>query len=250
MLTTSGLAEIAALVGEPARAAMLVALMDGRALTAGELAAAGGVTPQTASAHLARLSQAGLLALERQGRHRYHRLASAAVAQMLEGMMSVAAAGHDAQRPRRRTGPRDQAMRNARTCYDHLAGRIAVAMADSLVERGFVELSPDGGAVTASGRTFLGTIGVDLDAAGARATGKRLFCRPCLDWSERRPHVAGAVGAAMLSAFLSQGWMRRMAGSRAGQVTPEGERRLGQAFGPEAWATEVAPGARRMGSGR
>jgi DNA-binding transcriptional ArsR family regulator len=245
MVTTSGLAEIAALAGDPARAAMLVALMDGRALTAGELAGVAGITPQTASGHLARLVAAGLLALERQGRHRYHRLAAPAVAQMVEGMMAVAAGARDARRRPPRTGPADEAMRQARSCYDHLAGRLAVAIADRLVERGHVELSPDGGAVTAAGAAFLATIGVDLDQAAARARGKRLFCRPCLDWSERRPHLAGAIGAALLDALLGQGWLRRTAGSRAIQITPGGAQRLEQAFGWGALPrADLAPPAR------
>jgi DNA-binding transcriptional ArsR family regulator len=237
MLTTSTLAETAALVGDPARANMLTALMDGRALTAAELARAAGVTPQTASGHLARLTEAGLLAMERQGRHRYHRLASPLVAQMVESIMAVAADLGDAGAGRRTTptvvGPRDQALRRARTCYNHLAGQVAVAMADRMVERGQVDLSPDGGAVTEDGATFLRGLGVDLDAATARASrrgGGRVFCRPCLDWSERRPHIAGAVGAALCQTCLSRGWLRRLDGTRAVRVTPAGQIALGRAF--------------------
>lgn len=237
MLTTSGLAETAALVGDPARANMLLALMDGRALTATELAGAGGVTPQTASAHLARMTQAGLLTVERQGRHRYHRLASITIARMLEGIMAVAATpAFPGRRPR--TGPRDQAMRRARTCYDHLAGQIAVAMADRMLERGQVELSPDGGVLTEKGAAFLNTIGVDLNNSVTRTKRKGRFCRPCLDWSERRLHIAGTVGAAMLSACFVNGWLRRIDGSRAVTVTPAGRLALDQAFAfeSELWA--------------
>lgn len=239
MLTTSGLAETAALVGDPARANMLVALMDGRALTATELAAAAGVTPQTASAHLARMTTAGLLTVERQGRHRYHRLASRSIAHMLEGIMAVAATPHGTVRARR-TGPKDRAMRHARTCYDHLAGQLAVTMADRMVERGHVEWSQDGGIVTERGSSFLLTIGVDLDPATARARRTRVFCRPCLDWSERRPHIAGAVGAALLSACFSQDWLRRTHGSRVVTVTPRGRRGLDDAFAFDQalWAGE------------
>jgi DNA-binding transcriptional ArsR family regulator len=233
MLTTSGLSRTAALIGDPARANMLLALMDGRALTATELAMAGGITPQTASAHLAQLTQAGLLAVERQGRHRYHRLASPTIAQMLESMMAVAATPPDA-RLRPRTGPRDRALRHARTCYDHLAGQVAVAIADRMAERGHVELSPDGGALTESGTTFLRGIGADIDAAATRPSRKRLFCRPCLDWSERRPHIAGTVGAAILSACLTQGWLRRIDSSRAVTVTPGGRQALDRAFAFDA----------------
>lgn len=237
MLTTSMFAETAALVGDPARANMLAALMDGRALTAKELAYAAGITPPTASGHLAQLTRAGLLAMERQGRHRYHRLASPAVAQMLESIMSVAAGGVGAHevRPRVRavTGPRETALREARTCYDHLAGRVAVAIADRMAERGQIDLSPDGGALTDKGTALLRNLGVDLDAAAARATrrgGGRVFCRPCLDWSERRSHIAGAVGAALCACCFKQGWLRRLRDTRAVAITPAGQLALAKAF--------------------
>lgn len=232
MLSTSAFAETAALVGDPTRAGMLAALMDGRALTARELAEVAGVSAQTASGHLARLTAAGLLAMERQGRHRYHRLASPAVAHMLESIMSVAAAGLVGEGRTRsvRVGPRDAALRRARTCYDHLAGQLAVAIADRMTERGQIELSPDGGTVTEDGMRFLGGLGVDLDAALARAgrRGGRVFCRPCLDWSERRPHIAGALGAALCTACFAKGWMHRIGGSRAVAVTPKGQAVLGE----------------------
>jgi DNA-binding transcriptional ArsR family regulator len=237
MPSTSMFAETAALVGDPARANMLAALMDGRALTAKELAHTAGITPQTASGHLAQLTQAGLLAMERQGRHRYHRLASPTVAHMLESIMAVASdlagAGEARRRVPARTGPREQALREARTCYDHLAGRIAVAMADQMVERGQIDLSPDGGALTADGAAFLRNLGVDLDAATAKAGrrgGGRVFCRPCLDWSERRSHIAGAVGAALCESCFTQGWFRRLQGTRAVAITPAGCMALGKAF--------------------
>jgi DNA-binding transcriptional ArsR family regulator len=236
VLTTSAFAETAALVGDLARASMLSALMDGRALTATELANTAGIAPQTASAHLARLTEAGLIAMERQGRHRYHRLASPAVAQMLESIMSVAVDLGSPERIRRRatpaTGPRDKALRYARTCYDHLAGELAVAMADRMAERGQLDLSADGGSLTDEGTAFLRELGVDLDQAlaGAARRGGRVFCRPCLDWSERRPHIAGALGAALCECCLTQGWLRRLEGGRAVAVTPTGHAVLGAAF--------------------
>jgi DNA-binding transcriptional ArsR family regulator len=234
MPTISAVAEIAALVGDPARAAMLAALMGGRAFTARELADVAGVAPPTASGHLARLTDAGLIAMQRQGRRHYHRLASPTVAQMLESVMAVAALrdgpGADAQRARRLRGPREESERWLRTCYDHLAGRIAVAIADRLVERGAIELSADGGAVTAKGVALLSELGVDLDAAGRAARRGRIFCRPCLDWSERRPHIAGAVGAALCQTCLAKGWTRPLGGGRALAVTPAGETALRRTF--------------------
>jgi DNA-binding transcriptional ArsR family regulator len=237
MLSTSAFAETAALVGDPARANMLTALMDGRALTAAELAQTAGITPQTASGHLAQLTEAGLLSMERQGRHRYHRLASPAIAHMLESIMSVAAdlGGSESARHKARivVGPRDKALRQARTCYDHLAGQIAVAMTDRMVERGQIDLSPDGGVLTDDGAAFLRRLGVDLDTAtvwASRRGGGRMFCRPCLDWSERRSHIAGAVGAALCVNCFAQGWIRRMDGTRAVAVTPAGQLALSRAF--------------------
>jgi DNA-binding transcriptional ArsR family regulator len=237
MLTTSAFAATAALVGDPARANMLAALMDGRALTAMELARAAGITPQTASGHLARLTEAGLLVMAQQGRHRYHRLASRTVAQMLESIMSVAAehAGVPGGGLRRSiiVGPRDAALRRARTCYDHLAGRLAVAIADSLVERAQIELSDDGGVLTDDGAHFLRDLGVDLGAVparGAQRPGGRMFCRPCLDWSERRPHIAGLLGGALCRTCFAQGWLRRIEGARAVAITPAGRMALKRAF--------------------
>jgi DNA-binding transcriptional ArsR family regulator len=230
MTTTNRVAEIGALVGEPARAAMLAALTDGRALTASELSYAARITPQTASSHLARLVGAGLLAVEKQGRHRYHRLASAAVAHMLEGIMQIASEGEGLRRPR--TGPRDEAMRLARSCYDHLAGRLAVAIAEAMVERHVIEFEDDGGLVTESGQRFLDGIGIALPApaAGGRRSARPL-CRPCLDWSERRAHVAGQLGAALCRHSLDQAWFRRLPETRALAVTPKGRLALHKHFG-------------------
>lgn len=227
MTKTAALAEIATAAGDPARAGMLNALMDGRALTAAELARVAGITAQTASGHLARLTVAGLLTVKQQGRHRYHRLASPAVARMLESIMEVAA---DAQ-PRRKAfvGPRDAAMRAGRTCYDHLAGTLGVAIADAMVTRGHIELASDAGIVTETGIALLQRIGIDLETPGRRTS--RLLCRPCLDWSERRPHLAGVVGAALCTHCLDAGWIRRVEGTRAVKVTPKGKRNFREIFG-------------------
>lgn len=211
MFNTSALAETAALVGDPTRASMLMALMDGRALTASELARAAGVTPQTASGHLARLGAAGLVAMQRQGRHHYHRLASPAVARMLEGIIEVSQDAVCGSRRAVVTGPRDAAMRAARTCYDHLAGRLGVRLADGLVGRGYIELSPEGGAVTEPGLAFFREFGVDLGAGpgvdpGAVALVQARFL-PSLSRLERaaaacRRHAWRGAGGALLRARL------------------------------------------------
>jgi DNA-binding transcriptional ArsR family regulator len=229
MFGTSAVAATAALIGDPARASTLLTLMDGRALTAGELARAAGVTPQTASAHLARMSAAGLLAAHRQGRHHYHRLASPAVAQMIESLIAVSQ--RDAAGSCRAvvTGPRDKALRAARTCYDHLAGQLGVALADALVGLGCLELSPEGGAVTEAGLAFFRDFGVELGAAPRG--GSRVFCRPCLDWSERRLHVGGVLGAALAARCFALDWIRRGDGSRAVSLTRTGERGFRETFG-------------------
>lgn len=234
------IAEIAALIGDPARANILTALLDGRALTATELAFCAHVSPQTTSGHLGKLTEAGLLQVERQGRHRYYRLASARVAQMLEGIMVVAA-----ETPRRFV-PRvhmDVPLRTARTCYDHLAGRLGVALADSLARDGHVVLSDEGGEVTETGLRFLREFGLALDELARR---KRVFCRPCLDWSERRPHIAGAVGAGLAACCLELGWVRRNRASRVVTITPAGHEGFARVFGFDLRLAEG--GTRRTGT--
>ncbi|HXT09069.1 MAG TPA: winged helix-turn-helix domain-containing protein [Roseiarcus sp.] len=239
MSNLAAAAEIAALVADPARMNMLCALMSGRALTAGELARAAGVTPQTASGHLARLKMAGLVVAERHGRSRYHRLGAASVAGMLESIMAVAAVNGEALGKRLVVGPRDKALRLARTCYDHLAGKVAVDIADRMTKRGYVDLAPDSGVVTKEGMTFLRSrLGIDAAMLGIadRGRSRRIFCKPCLDWSERRPHIAGAVGAAICSACFGHGWIRRLDGVRAVAVTTGGRVAMREIFD-----FEVAP---------
>jgi DNA-binding transcriptional ArsR family regulator len=222
--TGPDIALVAALLGDPARANMLTALTDGRALTAGELARHAGVTPQTASSHLAKLQAGGLITAQRQGRHGYFRLADPDVAQVLEGLMGLAArAGHS----RLRTGPREPALRQARVCYDHLAGDAGVALLDSLVARKLV-LSQDGGlALSARGEAFLREFGIDPDSL--RGT-RRPVCKACLDWSVRRSHMAGTLGAALLERFYALRWARREPDSRVVAFSPRGRAAFEKTF--------------------
>jgi DNA-binding transcriptional ArsR family regulator len=218
------IAEVAALVGDPARANILCELLGGRALTATELALAAGVTPQTTSGHLGKLLAARLLVLMKQGRHRYYRLAGPHVGQMLETIMNVALSGPPRFQPKSRL---DEKMRHARTCYDHLAGRLGVGLADRLIERELVILGEEAGEVTPVGADFLSKLGVDLSGARAR---RRIFCRPCVDWTERRPHIGGAVGAALASRCFELKWIERPRDSRAVTITPAGRRGLTDVF--------------------
>lgn len=237
MVSAANLAEVAALVGDPARANMLVALLDGQALTAGELAFFARVTPSTASAHLARLVDAQILSVAAQGRHRYFRLASPLVARMLEGISLVSTL----KPPGRYRPPsaRDDALCLARTCYDHLAGRLGVAIAGALVARGHVVLDDDGGVVTESGAVLLARLGIDMTALQRRRGGA--FCRPCMDWSERRPHLAGAVGAGIAACLLEAGWIERMRDTRAVRIPPRGRLFLEETFGIDLAAERIPP---------
>ncbi|WP_224003421.1 helix-turn-helix transcriptional regulator [Aureimonas sp. SA4125] len=233
--TGSTIAETAFLMGDPARANMLAALMSGTALTAGELAAHAGVTPQTASGHLTRLTEGRLVTVERQGRHRYFRLASPEVARALEGLMALS--GSSGMKPSRPRGPRDAAMRLARSCYDHLAGRLGVAIADALERRGFVDLDDGIGIVSGEGRRFLCDFGIDVDALSGA---KRPLCRTCLDWSERRPHLSGRLGAAILERTVELGWLARVPKSRTLRISGAGEKGFAETFRCEPVWLETA----------
>jgi DNA-binding transcriptional ArsR family regulator len=218
MITGTMIAEIAALAGDPARANILSALLDGRAMTATELAYAARVTPQTASAHLGKLAEAGLITATPSGRHRYFRLASPKVAQMIESLGALALDNRPRFRPLSREAA---ALRDARMCYDHIAGRLGVAIADAMTRRGLIVLEDEGGHLTEAGTRFLKDLGIDLFVAAKR---RRRHCRACLDWTERRPHIGGAIGAALAEHWLALGWITREKASRAVRLTPAGER--------------------------
>ncbi|PSJ60191.1 ArsR/SmtB family transcription factor [Pseudaminobacter soli (ex Li et al. 2025)] len=218
------IARIANLVGDPARANMLTALMDGGALTASELALEAGVTVQTASSHLSKLMEGGLLSLAAQGRHRYYGLANAQVASMLESIMGVAeAAGPQRVRP----GPRDATMREARICYDHLAGDQAVAMLDGFLARNILTRDGDRIAMGEVGPSFFRAIGIEPDTL---KKSRRPLCRACLDWSVRRSHLAGSLGAAIFDKIVAERWARREANSRAVVFSPTGRRAFEKTF--------------------
>jgi DNA-binding transcriptional ArsR family regulator len=226
MVAAANMVEVAALVGDTARATMLAALMGGQSLTSSELAGLACISRPTASEHLAKMVNARLLNVTQKRRNRYYRIASPLVARMLESIKAVAALEMPARyRPR---SARDDAMRFARTCYDHLAGQLGVAIADALSARRFVILGEDGGALTPAGARFLTAFGIEVQSNNA---GRRIFCRACLDWSERRYHIAGFVGAEIWKRTQDLGWVTQQHGERAVQVTPAGRRGLCDTIG-------------------
>lgn len=210
------IARIAALIGDPARANMLTALMSGRALTAAELATEAGITKATASTHLAKLTQAGLIRQRPQGRHKYFTLGSDDIAATLESLMGLAAGtGHMRTRP----GPKDAAFRQARICYNHLAGDLGVQLFESLRHQHHLTVQDDTIGLTPTGATFAQEFGIDMTTLQAK---RAPLCRPCLDWSERRTHLAGSLGRAILSEILRRNWAYRQDGSRVIAFTPKG----------------------------
>jgi DNA-binding transcriptional ArsR family regulator len=215
---------VGALLGDPARMHMLTALMGGQALTAGELAREAGVTPQTASSHLGKLADGRLITPRKQGRCVYYALANEAVAELMEQLGGLAsAAGHRRTRP----GPRDLAMRRARVCYDHLAGELAVAMLDSLLRRQMIEDRAGSLSLSGGGAAFMRAFGVPVEALSA---GRRPLCKACLDWSERRSHLAGALGKALLERIYARGWARRIEGGRVVAFSAPGLAEFERAF--------------------
>jgi DNA-binding transcriptional ArsR family regulator len=217
---------LAGLLADPSRAAFCEALLDGRAWTAGELARHAGIAPSTASAHLTLLVDGGVLVDERQGRHRYVRLADPAIAALIEDL-----AAHGSAKPLPPKGLREasraKAIARARTCYDHFAGRLGVAVCDALLGHGHLSDSA-GFAFTDKGLAWLSHLDIDV---GALSKTKRPFARPCLDWTERRPHLAGAAGAALCTQAFSRGWVERIGGGRAIRVTALGRESFGTELG-------------------
>jgi len=234
MRTEPNIAATAALIGDPARAAILLALADGRALPAGELATFAGLSSSAASAHLSKLVEGGLLALECAGRHRYYRFAGPDVATALEGLALIAA-----RQPGRGVimhSPQARALRHARSCYDHLAGELGVAIAYALKDRGLIAPAGQGKRVdvTKAGAAWLKAVfGIELSSLKPGRHG--LACK-CLDWTERRHHLAGPLGARLFQRCCELGWLKRMAGSRAVQLTPKGRKRLRAELGIGAQA--------------
>ncbi|MCM8553580.1 helix-turn-helix transcriptional regulator [Streptomyces sp. STCH 565 A] len=226
-----GLARLAALIADETRAACLLALLDGRAWTAGELARHSGVAASTASEHLGKLVAGGLLTEERQGRHRYVRLADERVAQLVEDLAAQVAPEAVGRRPRTlRAASTGSALARGRTCYDHLAGRLGIALTDALTGRGLLR-QDTGFALTDAGLGWFEAAGIAL-----RPTGRRPLARACLDWTERRPHLAGVAGAALCRHALDTGWCVRIGSGRAVKVTEAGERALSELLGIEAAA--------------
>lgn len=217
------IARIATLIGDRARADVLTALMADRALTATELADIAGVTKQTISAHLAKLLEAGLIAVDQQGRHRYFRLADQDVAHLLETLMGVA---FRTGAVRLRSSPREPALRKARVCYDHLAGELAVAAFEAMLRDRLFSAGPTLLQLNETGRAWFASLGIDT----AQLNGRRSLCRSCLDWSERRHHLAGALGSALLERIFALGWAKRAADTRVVLFTASGEQAFRACF--------------------
>jgi len=235
MVAAANMVEVAALVGDTARATMLAALMGGQSLTGSELAFLARISRATASEHLAKLVEARLITVTKRRRFNYYRIASPLVAAMLESIKAVAAIEVPPRyQPR---SARDDALRFARSCYNHLAGQLGVAIADALIAKGHVVLGDDGGEVTEAGKTFLVDFGADLTS---KQRAGRVFCRPCLDWSERRYHLAGVVGTAIWRQLLELGWLMRGPDTRVLQVTAAGRTGLLETFGVDVTRPDPA----------
>jgi DNA-binding transcriptional ArsR family regulator len=227
MFDDADLAAVAQVLGEPHRAQFMLALLAGDELPAGELASRAGASSSLASAHLTRLLQAGLITARSRGRQRYYRITDRRVADAIEALLTIAP-----KRPAKslKASKHGDAIRHARTCYDHLAGRLGIALIDGLERTRTLEPSDSGWQLTPSGEQSLTRLGIDLDQLRG---GRRALIRPCLDWTERRPHLAGALGAALDDHMFELRWIERLPNTRAVRITPAGRRRLNAAFALE-----------------
>lgn len=219
------IAKISALIGEPARAKMLLALLCGKALTATELALEAEITAQTASSHLAKLLESQLLVVQKQGRHKYFQLAGIDVADFLEALLNISA---KVEQSKVQTGPKDPELRKARICYDHLAGALGVALLDALKRQQYIAMHDNELSLTAAGTDFFNDKGVNLEELSKR---RRPLCKNCLDWSERRHHLAGCLGQWILDDILSKGWAKRQPDSRVLFFNDKGHRQLIKNYG-------------------
>jgi len=225
MDTEEQFGQMASLLGEPARAKILWTLLDGKAFTATELALRAEVSPQSASMHLGKLVQAGWLSVEHQGRHRYYQLATREVAYAIEAIASLLPAD---QRYPVAAPLSNGHIKYCRSCYDHLAGRAGVAVTDAMLRKNLLQLTDDRFEVTGAGMKWLAALEIDAEELKSL---RRAFARPCLDWSERRHHLAGSLGAALLEKMLADDWLRRVRHSRAIVVTAKGEKKFSQLLG-------------------
>jgi DNA-binding transcriptional ArsR family regulator len=224
MNVETSLEHVAGLIGDPARAAMLVGLLGGRPLTAGELSMIAGVSAQNASGHLNKLRQANLISIKVQGRHRYYRLANPDVAHALESLAAISS------RPRfiGRESPELSQIRISRTCYDHLAGRVATEITAALLREGCLKANDRDFAITSGGKFFLARLGIETAALQNQ---RRALARRCLDWTERKPHISGALGAALLLRFRELTWIAPIRNSRAVRITAAGQEQIAKQFG-------------------
>ncbi|KFM94449.1 winged helix-turn-helix domain-containing protein [Paenibacillus macerans] len=226
-IVNTNVALIASMVSDASRSAILNALMDGRFHAAGELARMAGIQPQTASFHLAKMVDAGLIAVEKQGRHRYYGIRNPEVAQVMESLLSIAP---PVKIKSLRQSAEEQALRKARTCYDHLAGNLGVSLTQSLVREGILLEGENGFEVTKNGEAFFENFQIDLNRVKRK---RRSFSHKCLDWSERRHHLAGALGHALLDRLLELNWVQRLPNTRAVKITPQGKAGLKETFALE-----------------
>ncbi|MGQ3479487.1 ArsR/SmtB family transcription factor [Paenibacillus sp. TY11] len=227
MSTKSNVAMIASLVSEPSRAAILIALLDGRFHTASELAHMAGIKPQTASFHLSKMTEAQIVTVEKQGRHRYYGIQNSEVARVMESLLSIAP---PVQIKSFKQASEDEAIRLARTCYDHIAGHLGVQIMSFFIQKGILSEDQDGLHVTEKGETFFADLQMDLKQMRQK---RRSFSHKCLDWSERRHHLAGALGSSLLDRLFELNWIERLPTTRALRITADGKRGFQEIFSIE-----------------